>query len=66
VLSDSETCSTIELKITYFSAAKRSDLRCKSTVLKKGSRVAMLESEIFSGDRLIAKASGSFAVSKYR
>ena len=40
--------------------------RNESTVLKKGSRVAMLEREIFSGDRLIAKASGSFAVSEYR
>ncbi|MBT3851888.1 MAG: DUF4102 domain-containing protein [Gammaproteobacteria bacterium] len=43
-----------------------------SVSLKQAREVAdkflgdMLESEIFSGDRLIAKASGSFAVSEYR
>lgn len=62
VLREGELCATIEIKITYLRPAKDQDLFCKSTVLKKGRRVAMLESEIFCGDKLIAKASGSFAI----
>jgi len=62
VLREGESCATIEIKITYLLPAKDQNLSCKSRVLKKGRRVAMLESEIFCGDTLIAKASGSFAI----
>jgi len=62
VLREGELCATIEIKITYLYPAMDQDLICKSIVLKKGRRVAMLESEIFCGDKLIAKASGSFAI----
>jgi len=34
----------------------------RSVVLKKGRRVAMVESEVFSDGQLVAKASGSFAL----
>lgn len=61
-LGEGELCATIEIKITYLHAAGSSDLRCESEVIKKGRRVAMMQSDIFSGDKLIAKASGSFAV----
>lgn len=62
VLDEDELCATIELKITYLHAAGHHDLLCKSIVLKKGRRVAMLESEIYSGGKMVAKATGSFAV----
>ena len=63
-LTEGELCATIEIKITYLFPASDADLHCKSTVLKKGARVAMLESDVFSGDRLVAKATGSFAIFK--
>lgn len=62
ILGEGELCATIEIKITYLRPAKRENIRCKSTVLKKGRRVAMMESEVFCGDVLIAKANGSFAI----
>jgi len=61
-VNEGELCATIEIKITYLHAAGANDLRCETQVIKKGRRVAMLESDIFSGDKLIAKATGSFAV----
>ena len=61
-VNEAELCATIEIKITYLHAAGPEDLRCETQVIKKGRRVAMLESDIYSGDKLIAKASGSFAL----
>lgn len=67
MLGETELCATIEIKITYLNAAASgADLICHSKVIKKGRRVAMLESEVFSDNRLIAKASGSFAVFQAR
>ena len=63
VLCESELCATIEVKITYLNPAiPGSNLVCHARVLKKGRRVAMMESDVYSDDRMIAKASGSFAV----
>jgi acyl-CoA thioesterase len=63
-LDEGEISATIEIKITYFHAAGATDLWCESRVIKKGRKVAMLESEIFADKKLVAKASGSFAVFK--
>lgn len=62
VLAGDERCATIEIKVMYLRPAGHADLVCHSTVLKRGKRVAMLESEIYSSGELVAKASGSFAV----
>ena len=61
-VNEGEFRATIEIKITYFHAVGSENLRCETEVLKKGRRVAMMESEIYSGDKLVAKATGSFAV----
>jgi acyl-CoA thioesterase len=63
-LDDGEISATIEIKITYLRPAGRHDLTCKSSILKKGKRIAMLESEVFANGELVAKAAGSFAVFK--
>ena len=62
VLAEEERCATIEIKITYLRPAGHSDLICHSQVIKRGKRIAILESDIHSDGKLIAKASGSFAV----
>ncbi len=62
LLEKGERCATIEIKMTYLSPAGTNDLLSKSVVLKKGRRVAMVESDVFSDGLLVAKASGSFAI----
>jgi len=37
-------------------------LVCDTTVINKGRRVAALESEVRNGERLVAKALGTFAI----
>lgn len=62
MLEKGERCATIEIKVTYLRPSGPYDLACESRVLKKGKRVAMLESDIFCNDELVAKATGSFAM----
>ena len=61
-LQEDQLCATIEIKIMYLKPAGHFDLVCYSELIKKGRRVAFLESEVYSNDKLIAKASGSFAI----
>lgn len=60
-LKTGEETSTIEIKINYLKPAKSRFLTCEAQVLKKGKNLAVVESEIRSGERdLIAKALGTF------
>jgi acyl-CoA thioesterase len=62
LLESGESCATIEIKIVYVSSPREGDLVCDTRVVRKGSRVAVLESEIFASDRLVAKALGTYSV----
>ncbi|NQV69034.1 MAG: PaaI family thioesterase [Pseudohongiella sp.] len=62
LLEEGERCATIEIKVTYFKPSGPFDLLCESRVLKKGRRVAMMESDVYCNDELVAKATGSFAM----
>ena len=62
ILTDDQFCATIEIKIMYLNSVGHNDLVCHSEVIKRGRRGAVLKSEVLSGDELIAKASGSFAI----
>ena len=57
-----ELCATIEIKMTYLKAAREGVLDCHTTVINKGKRVAMLESEVWNEGKLVAKATGSYAI----
>ena len=57
-----EICATIEIKMTYFKAARAGILDCHTMVINKGKRVAMLESEVWNNGSLVAKATGSYAI----
>ena len=61
-LEKSESCATIEIRIVYLSNAREGDLVCDTRVIRKGSRVPVLESEIFQSDRLVAKALGTYSI----
>lgn len=62
LLQKNEYCATVEIKISYFKPVSSGQLTCKSAVINKGKRIASLESEIWNEGKLVAKASGSFAI----
>ena len=56
---------TLEMKVSYFAAAKPGRLVCKGRVVHKGKSTAFVESELFdSEDKLLAKASATVALRK--
>lgn len=61
-LSPDESCATIEIKINFHRSAREGQLACSSTLVNRGRTVATLESRITQGDRLVATASGNFAI----
>ena len=61
-----EVLATLEIKIMYFSPTLSGSLNCVTRVLNRGRRFAMLESEILQDSKIIAKASGIYAVSLKR
>ncbi|MBN2098912.1 MAG: PaaI family thioesterase [Dehalococcoidia bacterium] len=62
VMEKDELCATIEIKIVYFKAVREGTLVCVTRIINRGKRVAALESEITSGGRLVAKASGTYSI----
>jgi acyl-CoA thioesterase len=62
VMEKDELCATIEIKIVYFKAVREGTLVCDTKIINRGKRVAALESEITSGGRLVAKASGTYSI----
>jgi len=61
-LKTDESCATIEIKISYFKPVAEGVLECSTQLINKGRSVASLESEIYCGNGLVAKASGSYAI----
>jgi uncharacterized protein (TIGR00369 family) len=66
LLGSQERVLTIEFKINLLRGASGHTLRCRSTVLKPGRTVSIVESEVFavsdSGEKLVAKAMVTLAV----
>ena len=62
LLAENESCATVEIKISYFKPVREGTLECTTQLLHKGKTVASLESEIFSNDKLVAKASGTYSI----
>ncbi len=62
ILEENELCTTVEIKIAYFSAVKSGKLVCDSEVIERRSRIAIIESEVKNGDELVAKALGTFYI----
>ncbi|MGB4862296.1 MAG: PaaI family thioesterase [Tepidiformaceae bacterium] len=62
-LAENESCATIEVKMVYMASVRAGALiDCESRLIHKGKRIAVLESEVKSGERLVAKALGTFAI----
>ena len=65
-LDEDELCATIEIKIVYFIAVASGVLTCKTKLIHKGKRIAVLESEIKGDGHLIAKAMGTYSIFKVK
>jgi acyl-CoA thioesterase len=61
-LAPGELCATIEVKMTYFKAIVRGEVACRTVLVNRGKRVAYLESSVYAGEVLLAKASGTYAI----
>ena len=53
---------TIECKINYMRAVSDGEVLCVATVIHPGRRTLVVEAEVRQGDKLVAKAQGTFAV----
>ena len=65
-LNDGESCATAEIKIAYLRAVTSGTLICDTKVIHRGRRIAFLESEVWNGERLVAKASGTYSIFQAR
>lgn len=61
-LEKGQICATIEIKFNYYKAIREGTVRCHTTVLNRGKRIANLESRLTMGEDLIASANGSYAI----
>ena len=53
---------TIECKINYMRAVSEGEVICRARVLHAGRRTLVVEAEVLQGEKLVAKAQGTFAV----
>jgi acyl-CoA thioesterase len=53
---------TIECKINYIRAVSEGEVVCIATVIHPGRRTLVVEADVLQGDKLVAKAQGTFAV----
>lgn len=63
-IGEDELCATAETSIVYFKPVTSGTITCNTKVIHRSKRIAILESEIRSGDRLVAKALGTFSIYK--
>ncbi|MFO0597947.1 MAG: PaaI family thioesterase [Myxococcaceae bacterium] len=60
LLPDDEVFSTVELKVNYLRAVKSDcTLRAVGKVLKFGRSIAVVESDVFEGEALVARVSST-------
>ena len=61
-LDEGEICATIEIKINYYRPVTTGQVRCVTEMVHRGKRVANLESSLFVGEKLVAKANGTYSI----
>ncbi|MCO5129571.1 MAG: PaaI family thioesterase [Xanthobacteraceae bacterium] len=65
-LAETETCATIEIKMSYFRAVPSGVVHCETTLVNRGRTIANLDSRLYVGDTLVAQANGNYAILKPR
>jgi len=61
-LRQDQLCATVEINIVYFTPVTSGPLTCRTKLIHKGKRIALLESEIMHQDRPAAKAAGIYSI----
>ena len=64
LLEIDELAATVEAKTNYIRPVREGLIRCTAKVIHRGRRTAVLDAEVVSGGKLVAKASGTFAIWK--
>jgi acyl-CoA thioesterase len=57
-----EICATIEVKINYYKPVAAGTVTCTTEIINRGKTVANLESRIYAGEVLVAKANGNYSI----
>ena len=57
-----EYCATIEIKIHFLQPVTEGRIRCRTRLVHRGRRIAVLESHISAGRLQVAQALGTFAI----
>jgi len=63
-LERDERCTTVEIKIVYLNAVTVGTLTCETRLVHRGKRIAVLESNVENSGRPVARALGTYYVSK--
>lgn len=64
MLEPDELCATVEIKIAYYESVTSGEIVCNTKVIHKRRKIAALESEVFFGETLISKATGTYYIFK--
>lgn len=64
LLADDELAGTLEAKTNYIRPVREGKVTCVARVIHRGRRTAVVDAELTAGGKLIAKASGTFAIWK--
>jgi acyl-CoA thioesterase len=61
-LDPGENCATVEIKIHFLQPVTEGKIRCRTRLVHRGRRIAVLESHISVGRVQVAQSLGTFAI----
>jgi acyl-CoA thioesterase len=61
-LAPDESCATVEIKIHFLQPVTEGKIRCRTQLVHRGSRIAVLESHLSVGRVQVAQALGTFTI----
>ena len=61
-LAPGEFCATVEIKIHFLQPVTKGKIRCKTRLVQRGGRIAVLEAHLNAGRKQVAQALGTFAI----
>ena len=61
-LAPGEFCATVEIKIHFLQPVTKGRIRCRTRLVHRGGRIAVLESHLSVGRLQVAQALGTFAI----
>ena len=64
LLDIDELAATLEAKTNYIRPVREGVVRCTARVIHRGRRTAVLDAEVTADGKLVAKATGTFAIWK--